>query len=521
MTAPSALTNAAARSATSAGAIAFVFVGLLIAITISRVIALRFNPIGLYFDEAQYWAWSRALDWGYFTKPPMVAWAIWATTSAFGDAEWAVRLTAPLAHGVTSTAIFMLARSLYGAWPGFWAGFMWLVTPAVWFSSALISTDALLLPFWAASLLCLHRLMTTRAWTWALLTGLGIGFGLMAKYAMLYFPACMALAALWLPSLRVALSGGRGVLIAAISLAVVTPNMLWNLQHDFATISHTVDNGNFGGRLFNFDELLEFIVSQVFLIGPLIFLAFAALLWRAARYASRLDQNDKFLLAFIVPPLAAVTALSFITRANGNWAVAAYVAATILIAGALWRERLGRRWLLAGVVVNIAIGGALMFAAFDTELSGRFRGVRDARGWDRTAQLVAESAATLGPLSAVMVDDRSALYELNYYWGRDGAQASPAPLRMWLLHGDARNAAEAVAPMRTEDGARVLVVHLSEDYHDRVAADFDQFRRVGVISIPLGGGRAREIVLSVGEGFRPVERDAALHARLDPPRSGR
>ena len=30
----------------------------------------------LYPDEAQYWLWSRTLDFGYFSKPPMVAWTI-------------------------------------------------------------------------------------------------------------------------------------------------------------------------------------------------------------------------------------------------------------------------------------------------------------------------------------------------------------------------------------------------------------------------------------------------------------
>jgi len=47
------------------------FLGVLIVLTWLRVEALRLNPVGLYFDEAQYWMWSQTFDWGYFTKPPL------------------------------------------------------------------------------------------------------------------------------------------------------------------------------------------------------------------------------------------------------------------------------------------------------------------------------------------------------------------------------------------------------------------------------------------------------------------
>src|SRR6187549_3191838 len=52
-----------------------VLVGVL---TVLRVAALFITPLELYPDEAQYWLWSRHLDFGYFSKPPVVAWLIWA-----------------------------------------------------------------------------------------------------------------------------------------------------------------------------------------------------------------------------------------------------------------------------------------------------------------------------------------------------------------------------------------------------------------------------------------------------------
>src|SRR5262245_22640845 len=156
------------------------FLGVLIAATWIRIEVLRFNPLGLGVDEAQYWLWSRSLDWGYFTKPPMVAWVIAGTTALFGDAEWAIRLGAPIAHAVCAIAVFALGRNLYGAWAGFWAGFGWLVLPGVFFSSSIISTDALLLPLWAIALFAMWRLVATRSWMWAIVLGLAVGAGALA-----------------------------------------------------------------------------------------------------------------------------------------------------------------------------------------------------------------------------------------------------------------------------------------------------------------------------------------------------
>ena len=50
------------------------------ALTAARLVALFRTPLELYPDEAQYWLWSRTLDFGYYSKPPVIAWAIWATT---------------------------------------------------------------------------------------------------------------------------------------------------------------------------------------------------------------------------------------------------------------------------------------------------------------------------------------------------------------------------------------------------------------------------------------------------------
>ena len=75
-----------------------VLVVLLLAILAVRIIALAVSHAELFFDEAQYWAWGQEPAFGYYTKPPLIAWIIGATTSLCGDAPFCVRLPSPLMH---------------------------------------------------------------------------------------------------------------------------------------------------------------------------------------------------------------------------------------------------------------------------------------------------------------------------------------------------------------------------------------------------------------------------------------
>jgi 4-amino-4-deoxy-L-arabinose transferase-like glycosyltransferase len=481
-----------------------------------RVWGLMASPLNLTYDEAQYWAWSQIWDWGYYSKPPLIAWTIAGATHLFGDAEWAVRLASPIGHSIGALALFGLGRSIYGPWQGFWAGVGWLMMPAVWVSSGLMSTDALLLPLWALALFALWRLIATRAWIWAIILGAFIGLGLLAKYAMLYFVLCAFFAAWHSPPARKVLADARGALSLVIALAIWSPNLVWNAQHHFATVAHTASNARFSGEWFNFDELIEFLGAQMGVLGPVLFVLLIGLFFRSARRAAGLSNEDRLLLSFIVPPLAIVTLISFLSRANANWAATAYPAAMVWLSGSLFAWRRGPRLLAGATLINAALGALVAAIGIFPVLADRVpafaNAIKDARGWDETTNAIAARASAApadSPFTAVLVDDRELFYGLAYYWrdNRERGEALP-PVRMWLLHGEPENAAETSDPMRIEEGARVLVVNANPDYVPRVAGDFTAFRHVENISIPVGGGKTRNVSFSIGEGFAPAPRVA-------------
>jgi hypothetical protein len=66
------------------------------AITAWRLCYLAVSPLELAMDEAYYWDWGRLPDWGYYSKPPLIAWINTASSALFGASEFGVRLPAVL-----------------------------------------------------------------------------------------------------------------------------------------------------------------------------------------------------------------------------------------------------------------------------------------------------------------------------------------------------------------------------------------------------------------------------------------
>src|SRR5215212_11590958 len=90
-------------------------VAILVALTVVRLIGLKFSTVDLFFDEAQYWAWSRGPAFGYFSKPPLLAWTIWLAEHVCGSSETCIRSPAPILYFGTSIIIYAVARQFYDA----------------------------------------------------------------------------------------------------------------------------------------------------------------------------------------------------------------------------------------------------------------------------------------------------------------------------------------------------------------------------------------------------------------------
>ena len=456
------------------------------AITLARILVLIFSPTNLGPDEAQYWYWSRDLAFGYFSKPPLIAWAIAMTTGLFGNSEWAVRLSAPLFHFGTAGFLYLTATALFDRRVAFWTGLGWLTLPGVILSSFLIATDAPLLFFWSAALYCLARIIKRDKTSIADFSALGamIGFGLLSKYAMIYFPAAMA-AMLFYKPFRQQLLRPQLALTALIALALFAPNIIWNSQHDFQTISHTAANAKWGASLFKPLSLLSFITGQFVVLG---IIPFAALIYFAAQPKKYLtahkDHAPLMLSIFAATPLLIVAVQAFLSRAHANWAAAAYPAALLLVTALLFREGRGifakASIAVHGVMLLAFFIGVLSFGLLDQiKLSGA---TKDLRGWkEQTAAIMTYADG----YDAVLVDDRY-LISVMLYYQRD----AHVPIVAIDPNRSIDNHFEAFRPFDPKLHKRVLFVTTRED-STHVDHRFHTIKFIATVEQQLGGKHMR------------------------------
>ena len=474
-------------------------------VTVVRILALFFSDINLGPDETQYWFWSQIPAFGYFSKPPMIAWAIAATTGVFGDSEWAVRLSAPFFHLATTTFVFLTARRLYDERSAFWAGLVWLTLPAATLSSMVISTDALLLCFWSAALYFFFKVASPdtydgkKALT-AMSLGAAIGLGFLSKYAMIYFMigAAMAIAVTY-----TRLTLRHTAIAAATALIIMAPNLLWNADHGFQTVTHTAANADWRGDLFHPLALLEFVVAQFGVFGPVTFgLLIAGLITIKPRLTAIAERRwtDLALISFTLPPLIIVSVQAFISRAHANWAAAAYPAAAILITA--WAIRADKTKILkAGIGINLIASVIFLIAATNFSVAdglGLSEIVKRVRGWEEQG---ADIARISSDFDAVMVDDREVMGGILYY-----GRTSKTPVVAWNSNIRIDHHYEAFHAFRPARFKRLLYV---TPHSDAIAVrnQFDTIRRLGETTADLKDGRYRRLYLFELDGYRYLRGD--------------
>lgn len=495
-------------------------------LTLARLVALFRSPLELYPDEAQYWLWSRTLDVGYYTKPPMVAWAIWATTHLGGDAEAFVRLSAPLFQAGATLCAFAIGRKLYGGSVALAGAALYALMPAVQISGLVVATDAPLLFFLGLSILAYAHVQTaTGGRRLALAAGLGLAFGLafLSKYAALYGVIGIGLHLILSREARRAWSPASAVLAIVVFALCVAPNVVWNADHGFATVRHTAANAHWGGgAMFNPKGLATFLATQFGVFGPIPFGALIAGLILAARRRT-MSREDLLLLCFILPPIAIVSFQAVISRANANWSGASFLAGSVLVAAWLVRWRT-RRWLTAAIAIQAVLAAFVLLVVAEPKIAdaaGGSNSLKRLRGWSAAAKLVTDRAKIEEDygLSSVAVNNRFLYYALAYY-GRDYfRQPGAPPLTYWLRTARPANQAEASAPLDEAHGVRVLAVAYEGWLMNEMTGDFSRVLGREIDSVWLDRKHKRRIEMFIGQGFHPAPRDPVTGLPISgPPR---
>jgi 4-amino-4-deoxy-L-arabinose transferase-like glycosyltransferase len=398
----------------------------ILALTLLRLGLTLADRTDLSTDEAQYWLWGQGLEWGYYSKPPLIGWLLRLSTDLLGQSVWAVRLPAALCHALTAAVILAMARRLAGPRVAVLAALSYLTLPAVALGSAVMTTDTPMLlaaavALWAQLGLARARVAGQGAAGLAVVLGLALGLGLLAKHAMLFWLGGAVAAALLVPELRP--RAREALVAAAVFLAVIAPHLAWLAETRFVTVAHVQDITRGAER--SLLRPLRFLAEQALVMGPVLIVALVLALWQVGR-SPRSSGALAGLAILALVPLAVVTAQGVQGPVLANWAALYLVPGAVLAAVWLARHpRLAQVSLVLGLAVSLALPLAKLFA---TEvrlpegklLLSRYLGHGEVARW-ALAEAGAQGAAVL------VARDRDLLADLSWFGAGAGVAVRAVP----------------------------------------------------------------------------------------------
>ncbi len=376
-------------------------------VTIIRIVYVILFPFDLSGDEAYYWDWGRQLSWGYFSKPPMIAWLMAFAGFLGGNTDIGIRLMAVALGTGSLIFLFQLGKIMFSERVGFWIFLLTLATPANVALTLIFTIDAPLMFCWSAALLTFYLQITDRkrAGFWALLTTLSLGVGLLSKQMMFAFHALMVATAIFCAPYRFMLKKLDLWIPILVSLLFLVPTILWNAANDWITISHT--QHHFEGEPITFLDTIsragEFLGSQLGVLSPVMYVAVLGLLFGIVKLWPRLDSKARYLALFSAPGLIFVLLMLFRQEINPNWPGVFYPGIMLLLAAAIcaspdlpekWQQ-LWPKWKkatlytgFAFVIFTMSIPWVLI-ATQQTGLKGIDPLVR-LQGWERLSETIQE-----------------------------------------------------------------------------------------------------------------------------------
>jgi len=318
--------------------------------------------------------------------------------------------------------------------------------------------------------------------------------GLLAKYAMAYW---LFSALGYVLLVRAERRHLRPLLAAAaLALLVYSPNFWWNSQNGFVSYFHLRDNAGMSEPLFHLTAFLEFFGSQFAVFGPLLF---AGLLFLAASPRILAEPRPRLLASFALPVLAMMLAVSFLSRANANWAAPAFVSATVLVVA--WA--MGRGWhklVIFSVALHLAAAALLLtgreaMAALGIELPAKYDALGRLRGWRALGSTIGAELAAY-PGVTLFTDDRETLAALVYY-----VRPHPFDAVKWQLKSLAKDQWDLTNGLPKHRGGTFLLV-AEHQLIEEMRPSFAAIDRLHTIVILLGTGASRPYTRYLARDFK-------------------
>lgn len=193
---------------------------------------------GFHRDELLHLSVSEHLQWGFMEFPPLIGLIGKVAYLLFGYSLTGVRLFPTLAGVAILILCCLIAREMGGKRPAvILAGVCILAFLPFYRNHTLFQPVAFDQLFWTLGFYLMVRFLNTRDKVFLLLLGITLGLGLLNKYTMLIW-AFGGLVGLLFYRKGTLFTNKWLYLSALLTLLIILPNIIWQVQHDFPVWRH-------------------------------------------------------------------------------------------------------------------------------------------------------------------------------------------------------------------------------------------------------------------------------------------
>lgn len=363
-----------------------------------RWLALGFFAIRLvapalfqpFMDETYYWMWGQHPALSYFDHPPLIGWTQGLSAALFGWNLFALRAPVLLTMLGDLALLYLFARRLAGErWQEqFWlTSLLFLTTPVYFLLTSLALPDHLAILALLTSLYCVHGVLVAHdggrsATPLIYLGAMALGLALLSKFTLALAAFGMIVFLIFSSRYRVLLRNPHLWVAMLIALAMQSPVIVWNIQHDYAGFGY-VTGGRAGlGNLLKFGGMLGYLFGIVLMLSP--FLLVTA--WRFL--TDRRDAATGIARSIAWASTLAFLAASVFTNILVHWNLVAYVAALPFLGTYLRSRLLLMGHLVFSTLFMVAIVVNYGFFPLVATVDTTDRTSAWSFGWDQTAARV-------------------------------------------------------------------------------------------------------------------------------------
>ena len=296
---------------------------VLAALVIAAMTVLRIvyaSAIELRTDEAYYWTWSKEAALSFLDHPPGIAWLIRFGTAIFGDTVLGVRFGGIVAMLVTQLLLADMVRRLTHDVRAIVVAVL-MPEAALYYGllMAKVAPDVAMIPFAMAMMWSLVRLAQSGDGRWWLAAGLFAGLSMLSKFTAIMFAPAVA-AFLLVPDWRWRwLRSPYPYLAVLIAVALFSPVLIWNAQHDWASFRFqgVRATANYGISLRTIGDYIGLQLGLVgFVMLPVVLSGLVLTAWRGTR--SR-EPVAILLSTAVLVPFVYFFLKSFTLRVGDTW----------------------------------------------------------------------------------------------------------------------------------------------------------------------------------------------------------